>query len=274
MKHLSYFSKSSNRARGFSIIELLIAVGIIGILSGILIAVINPSLQRNRARDALRAANVSKIGQAVEAFYASEGKYPSDQAELQNSGFLKSWPTETDATYRYNYICEPDPSGFCIGCVDVPMVSDSTRYYKYVTDWDPSLTGGSASMSGVVLKYCSSTQTCDTNDIGTCLTLDQPTPTPTPAPTPTPTPTPTATPTPTPTPPADYFNLAQSCSPTPAINLSWSAGPYGANNSYSVRKCLGTLTQCANDSSFTTIATFQGLEYIDTPAPGNNYTGE
>jgi len=51
--------KSINK-KGFTLIELLIVIAIIGILAGVLIAVINPAQQRTKANQAVMRSSVSK----------------------------------------------------------------------------------------------------------------------------------------------------------------------------------------------------------------------
>jgi len=62
--------KYTNR-KGFTLIELLIVIAIIGILAGIVIAVINPSLQRAKATQTIVRSNVSKACLALLACNAS-----------------------------------------------------------------------------------------------------------------------------------------------------------------------------------------------------------
>ena len=62
---------------GFTLIELLIVIAILGILSGILIAVINPARQRQRAQDANLISALGKIGASVDAFYSAKAMFPS-----------------------------------------------------------------------------------------------------------------------------------------------------------------------------------------------------
>ena len=64
--------------KGFTLIELLIVIVIIGILAGVLIAVIDPTSQQNRARDAGVQATVNKVGLAVEGFNSAYGRTPND----------------------------------------------------------------------------------------------------------------------------------------------------------------------------------------------------
>ncbi|MBP7859768.1 prepilin-type N-terminal cleavage/methylation domain-containing protein [Patescibacteria group bacterium] len=49
-----------NTKKGFTLIELLIVIGIIGILSGILFAVINPAAQRTKALQSVIRSNTEK----------------------------------------------------------------------------------------------------------------------------------------------------------------------------------------------------------------------
>lgn len=65
------------RFRGLTLIELMVVIAIIGVLAGILIAVINPVRQRERAHDAGIVANTNKIVTAIGAHYAAKNRYPS-----------------------------------------------------------------------------------------------------------------------------------------------------------------------------------------------------
>jgi prepilin-type N-terminal cleavage/methylation domain-containing protein len=70
--------------KGFTLIELLIVIVIIGILAGVLVSVINPERQQNRARDANVTATMNKVALATEGFIAAYGRAP-DGAELLDS---------------------------------------------------------------------------------------------------------------------------------------------------------------------------------------------
>lgn len=81
---------SAQKQKGFTLIELLIVIVIIGILAGVLIAVINPVAQQNRAKDANVKASISKVSLSTEGFISAYGRAPLDHefaAGLQNSTY-------------------------------------------------------------------------------------------------------------------------------------------------------------------------------------------
>lgn len=63
--------------KGFTLIELLIVIVIIGILAGVLIAIIDPTSQQNRARDAGVQASMNKIVLATQGFISAYGRAPT-----------------------------------------------------------------------------------------------------------------------------------------------------------------------------------------------------
>jgi type II secretion system protein G len=66
--------KRTSTSRGFTIVELLIVIVVIGILAAITIVAYNGIQQRGR--DAQRKSDITQIAKAVELYYADNGNYP------------------------------------------------------------------------------------------------------------------------------------------------------------------------------------------------------
>lgn len=62
--------------KGFSLVELIIVVAIIGILAGVVIAVVNPNTQLQKARDSGRKTALKNLQNALEQYYTDNGVYP------------------------------------------------------------------------------------------------------------------------------------------------------------------------------------------------------
>lgn len=58
-------------------VELLIVVGIIGVLSAAILMTLNPIDQIQKGRDAQRKSDLSQIQKALESYYQDNGRYPS-----------------------------------------------------------------------------------------------------------------------------------------------------------------------------------------------------
>lgn len=82
--------------KGFTLIELLIVIVIIGILAGVLVAVINPTTQQNRAKDANVKASLGKIALATQGYISAYGKAPFEAdfySGLQNVDYTAGTTT-------------------------------------------------------------------------------------------------------------------------------------------------------------------------------------
>ena len=80
----------NKRQSGFSLLELLVVIGIIGLLASII--VVNLTGARKRARDTKRVADIRNIQTANEDYYGKYGKYPATIADLVSGGQIPMWP--------------------------------------------------------------------------------------------------------------------------------------------------------------------------------------
>lgn len=98
--------------RGFTLLELIIAVTVMGILAAAVIVSINPSKRQNQARDAAVKSDIGQIGTALQSYFTSgtAGTYPSALSALTVDGDLKSIPAPP-APGSGNYIYVPKDSG-------------------------------------------------------------------------------------------------------------------------------------------------------------------
>lgn len=62
--------------RGFTLVELLIVIALLGVLAVAVIATINPVEQANRARDTKYNSDASQLVSAIERYFAANNKYP------------------------------------------------------------------------------------------------------------------------------------------------------------------------------------------------------
>ena len=153
----------SKNSSGFTLVELLIVVTIIGILSGLLISIINPTLMQNRAKDAVLAANAAKLAQAVEAYKAVTGSYPTSLSTLVDETYIKSMPT--DASYTYVSAA----GNYCLSAPSIATTNPQT-YFKYVGSCPSSVTCKPGTVQVNCLTSCTGGSgtdfACDTSPVG------------------------------------------------------------------------------------------------------------
>ena len=71
-------------SRGFTLVELMIAVGIIGLLASI--SLVNVNSIRAKARDSKRLADIKEVQKGLEAYYVNNGYYPFASIDASNGG--------------------------------------------------------------------------------------------------------------------------------------------------------------------------------------------
>lgn len=95
--------KLFSHTQGFTLVEMLVVIGILALLAGLVIATLNPIAQFQKGRDAERKSDLSQIQKALEQYYQDTGSYPASNASFQIVGLnatavpfgksdLNDWP--------------------------------------------------------------------------------------------------------------------------------------------------------------------------------------
>lgn len=141
--------------KGFTLIELLIVVLIISILAGLLVAVINPSGIRSKARDSQRKADLRKIQSALELYFAEQRFYPTAPSSINASalpltpGYMNNIPDSPQGTaYRYRSSAGGQPQEYVLAA-ETEVVVDNTDPNKC-----SNLNNSSITPTGITAANC------------------------------------------------------------------------------------------------------------------------
>ena len=127
--------------QGFSIVEVLVAVGIIGILATSLLAIFNPVGQFQKSRDARRKSDLAEIKKALELFYQDFGRYPhfydtagADRYKIRPANFTGTQVINWGWCWTNGYSAAGDcPSGTSTYMRILPSDPTGARRYIYVS---------------------------------------------------------------------------------------------------------------------------------------------
>ena len=94
----------ARRGAGFTLIELIIVVAIIGILATIAVPAMRTAPQR--AREAALRENLFTIRSCIDQFHADRGRYPASLEELVSLGYLRSLPFDPITRSTETWVAE------------------------------------------------------------------------------------------------------------------------------------------------------------------------
>lgn len=143
------------RRNGFTLIELITVIGIIAVLSAMLITVLNPLEQFQKARDAQRKSDLSQVQKALEQYYQDTGSYPLATNAYQiiglNSGTI-GWGMANANNWPYMNQLPKDP--------------DSSRTYVYYSTGQSYWLYASLERGGKDPQACNSGNACSSIQSG------------------------------------------------------------------------------------------------------------
>ena len=85
-------SRLSRRQAGFTLLELLVVMTIIGILAAVAVPALKDSPQR--AREAALKEDLFAMRSVIDQYHGDKGNYPADLQTLVSEGYLRKIPTD------------------------------------------------------------------------------------------------------------------------------------------------------------------------------------
>lgn len=110
--------------KGFTLIEVILVIALIGVLSTVLITLINPLQQFRKARDVERKSDLRQIQTALELYRSDQAAYPAAlpacNASFTGNGgavYLQTMPCDPQSNAQYTYTLVGNTYAL-VGCLE------------------------------------------------------------------------------------------------------------------------------------------------------------
>ena len=116
--------------KGFTLVELLIVIGVLGVLAATLIMTVNPIEQIKKSSDSTRKSDLAQIKRALDLYYDDNGRYPASSADFKitNGASSVAWGS---AWQPYMNKLPKDPSSKNSYLYYSPPAAQGQSYYIY-----------------------------------------------------------------------------------------------------------------------------------------------
>ncbi len=141
--------------RGFTLVELLVVIGVMSVLATSVYILINPVAEMQKARDAERKTDMLKIQAVLEQYRADAGSYPTSSApagQFPSSCGANKTLTYNSVTYMQNIPCDPKTGGI-YGYSSTGTTYSIFACLEYTSDPDKDATTQSACTTGASKTY-------------------------------------------------------------------------------------------------------------------------
>ncbi|HSN67711.1 MAG TPA: prepilin-type N-terminal cleavage/methylation domain-containing protein [Thermoanaerobaculia bacterium] len=99
-------SSRRRRNRGFTLIELVVVVSIIGILAAI--ALVNVRGAQRKTAETVLKADLHNMRKAIDDFYADRQRFPTSLQELVETGYMRKLPPDPITKSSETWMAVPD----------------------------------------------------------------------------------------------------------------------------------------------------------------------
>ena len=127
MGHTMLIGKTMNNNKGFTIIEMMTVIAIIGILT----TIAAPSFQRSviRAKEASLRNSLFVLRDVLDQYYADHGDYPESLEVLTQTKYIRSVPKDPFTRSEETWILIPPEGESLSGVYDIHSGSNKISLY-------------------------------------------------------------------------------------------------------------------------------------------------
>ena len=100
-------SGRSGAAAGFTLLELIVVLALLGLLLGIALPAYRDATER--AREAVLREDLQRMRAALDEYFSDQGEYPQTLPDLVDSGYLRSIPTDPITEEPDSWVIEYAP---------------------------------------------------------------------------------------------------------------------------------------------------------------------